>query len=267
MPANSPAKKNPAPRNFYVVVLAVVALGILSLLWMNVWMRDEPTPMANPAAPRNADKSDSARRAALPAAEISAAAAAASTAENPPAEPEANAQISYLTDDFRGLRQLPQGYKLENVKLTNQGITLGEAGSGGVRKGTIETPALTLVQPSNLVAPIWRQQLPAGTSVTVEVAISADNATWSPWYTSEPREDEIEPNYPDGRPNPHFGAISGSPFANGLKLSWYVRYRVTLASENAQSPVLQEIKIFHVDSTSGEGVPAADFSAQAKAKL
>ncbi|MGI8907360.1 MAG: hypothetical protein ACR2IE_12820 [Candidatus Sumerlaeaceae bacterium] len=172
---------------------------------------------------------------------------------------EARVSVSHLVDNFRNFDKPLTGYKLDNVERTVDGLALSKKddttspGDGGVRRGTLESPVLTMAQPSNAVQPIWRIKGSTDSSVNVEIALSADQEKWSQWYPIEPSGDEISPTYPDGRPNPNYGAVSGSSVANGLDLYPYVRYRLTLTSTGKGSPVVQEFKLTHVDSTDGMG--------------
>lgn len=187
---------------------------------------------------------------------------ATTAAEEAPPEPperEENARIGYVIDDFRNFDKPLEGYKLENLERTVDGIALAKADpsttspDGTFRRGTIESPVLPLGHPSNAVQPIWRAEIPEEAGAIIEVALSADQQNWSEWYPIQPSGDEISPTYPDGRPNPNYGAISGGSIANGLDLYPYARYRVTLTSNTDASPVLQEFKLTYLDSTDGQG--------------
>ncbi|MGI8905195.1 MAG: hypothetical protein ACR2IE_01750 [Candidatus Sumerlaeaceae bacterium] len=172
---------------------------------------------------------------------------------------ERNATIGRLFDDFRGFQKSLDGYKLEHLERTVDGLELADDDSasspseGGSRRGTLESPVIVLAQPSNAVQPIWRVKSVPDSGCMVEVALSADQEKWSQWYAIEPSGDDISPTYPDGRPNPNYGAISGSGIANGLELYPYARYRLTLTSTSKASPVLQEFRLTYVDTTEGLG--------------
>ena len=176
-----------------------------------------------------------------------------------PDEPVQNAVSAYHVDDFRSTAKAFEGYKLAGLKLTADGIALAdrEPGTSGTRTGTLESPSLKLEFPANLVGPIWRTKMPEGTEFKVELAVSADGKDWSPWFPCE-ADDEADPlpNYPDGRPNPNYGATIGSHVGTGLKLYPYVRYRLTMNSGGDQSPLLQEMRLYHVDATAGQGFVA-----------
>ncbi len=182
-------------------------------------------------------------------------------------EPEQNAVIDHLIDDFRGYQKQLDGYKLDGVVQTNDGITLSKKdddGSSesedGYRRGVLESPVLPFNHPSNAVQPIWRVELPnSDTSFHVEVSLSADGDEWTEWNQVEPSGDDISPTYPDGRPNPNYGARAGNAMAHGLSLYPYMRYRVTLASTNeTDTPLLQEFKVTYLDSTDGQGYLASE---------
>lgn len=180
-----------------------------------------------------------------------------------PEEREHNAQIGYVIDDFRGFGKSLDGYTLEGLKRTEEGLTLDtdEATSitaAGAVLGVLESPSLALGFPSNAVQPIWRAKTSEDGTIQVEISLSPDGENWSHWYPSEPTGDDISPTYPDGRPNPNYGAVSGGAIANGLRLLPYVRYRVTLTAYGEKRPVLHEFKITHLDSTDGQGELATE---------
>lgn len=180
-----------------------------------------------------------------------------------PNEREFNAKIGYVIDDFRGFHKSLDGYTLEGLKRTEEGLTLDDDSetsitAAGAILGVLQSPTLPLSFPSNAVQPIWRAKSPEDGSIHVELSLSPDQENWSHWYPSEPTGDDISPTYPDGRPNPNYGAISGGAIANGLKLLPYVRYRVTLTAHGDKRPVLQEFKITHLDTTEGQGQLATE---------
>lgn len=258
IPLRTQARNLPLRKFFVFLAVAVLFCAGLILIWPTT--SHEQASLTSSGEPANQPIGNFRRppppalissRAVSP--ENAAASLLRETSPKPSVEPVENATIGYLINDFRLPQKALADYKFKNLKLTDEGITLADA-SGAPRTGTLESPALPLLHPSNMVGPIWRQQLPEGTSIEVEISLSPDNQNWSAWFKSEPNDhDEILPAYPDGRPNPHYGAIAGEAIANGLKLSAYVKYRVTLSSENKTAPVFQEVKIFHVDSTQGQG--------------
>lgn len=182
-------------------------------------------------------------------------------------DPE-NQPRAFMSMDFRDLDGPPPGYRLENVVLTPEGFTLPPPEPGKEnqpRMGVIESPPHMLDFFSNAVAPLWKEKLPDGTDMFVEMSVSPDGVHWGPWQWVEIDEDsagQISPTYPDGRPNPNYGYTPGTMLAWGLTQWGYVRYRVRLYSEGPASPVLSAFRMFIQDSTLGEGHVATPDSMQ-----
>jgi hypothetical protein len=174
-----------------------------------------------------------------------------------PEEPESNAQRDYLIEDFRDGKRDWSAYKLSNLQMSEQGIGL----VGGATNGVLESPSLALKLPSNMVAPLWKKQGPECAGLKVEMAISSDNQVWSPWYPLEDTGDDINPLYPDGSPNPNYGYVPGTSVSLGLSLSSFTKYRFTFSKSEgcAQGPTLQAVRLYHLDSTLGEGTIATSF--------
>ena len=173
-------------------------------------------------------------------------------------DPE-NQPRAFMTMDFTNLDSPPAGFALQNVVLSPEGFTLAAPAPGKEnepRTGIIESPPLMLDFFSNAVAPMWKENIPDGTDMFVEMSVSPDGVHWGPWQWIDIDEDsagQISPTYPDGRPNPNYGYTPGTMLAWGLTQWGYVRYRVRLYSECAASPVLSGFRIFFQDSTLGEG--------------
>jgi hypothetical protein len=172
--------------------------------------------------------------------------------------------MGYVVHDFRNHQMSLAGFKVDNILETEEGLKLGPTaidtettdGSPAPRIGTIESPALTLVAASNLVAPNWKEILPETSNIKVELSCSADQNDWTEWFPIDRGDNEMSPTYPDGAPNPNYGNTPGTHVAFGLKLYPYVRYRLTLASTSQESPIFQQMRLYHVDGTGGNGVLA-----------
>jgi hypothetical protein len=250
-----------------IVLVVVVALLVVAV----VALRQGPMPSSDASSSGGEEVAGKSRTASTrvtaadtPQAQVkpdrrsetTAAATAERTIATSESEPVQNAISSYHVDDFRSTGKAFEGYKFDGLKQTADGITLADRdpNSSGTRSGVLESPSLKLEFPSNLVGPIWRTKMPEGTELKMEVAVSADGKDWSPWFTCEADDGAApEPNYPDGRPNPNYGATIGTHVGTGLKLYPYVRYRLTMSSGTEQSPLLQELRLYHVDATAGQG--------------
>lgn len=170
----------------------------------------------------------------------------------------------FYSDKWERFEKVPEGYQLEGVVHTEEGLTLAPAdenstGTGEVvsRRGSVESPPLLLDFPSNFMMPLWRHKAPQETGIGVEMAVSPDGEQWSQWFPLEESGDEISPTYPDGSPNPNYGFVGGTGITNGTRLYSFAKYRVTLTSADRNAaPVLQEFKIYYVDSAGPDGVLA-----------
>jgi hypothetical protein len=174
-----------------------------------------------------------------------------------PFNPEEQPRKHHLLS-FRDLDQLPAGYVLSGIRLTDQGFQLDppKPGEEGVpRIGTLESPPFQLEFPSNAVSPLWKEDLPEGTTLFLEVAVSPDGENWSLWHPIEPDDDAgtIAEFYPDGRPNPNAGFTAGGLLFWGNRQWTFYRFRATLSSEVPQSPTFSGFHLFYQDSTLGQG--------------
>lgn len=162
---------------------------------------------------------------------------------------------AFLRTDYRNFNTPVADYKMENMEITAEGIRLSPPVNPDdpARVGVVESPGLPLMHPSNSVVPLWRSEEPDNTSMQVEIAVSADNKDWSRWYHLEAGHEEISPTFPDGSPNPNFGAKGAVPVGFGMALYPYVKYRVSMSSNNPNSPVLQAMDFYHNDTTDGAG--------------
>jgi hypothetical protein len=156
--------------------------------------------------------------------------------------------------------ELPPGYTLHNVRLTERGFELEGGGRAGEpRIGMIESPPLPLDFPSNAVAPSWIDDLPEGTSVLIEISVSPDGENWGMWHAADVDHDsfgQVSPTYPDGSPNPNYGYTPGGLFIWGNLLWTHWRYTIALYSDSQESPSVSSLRMFYQDSTMGEGRPA-----------
>ena len=178
-------------------------------------------------------------------------------------EPETNAVTAYLVEDFRDAKKdwKAAGYKLNNVKITDRGVTLED----GATNGVLESPPMVLKLPSSMVAPLYKQEVPKGASVKIEASISGDNQTWSAWYPIEDSGNDISPVYPNGTPNPNYGYVPASYINLGLSLAGFVKYRATLSTAGGVKEYrsadgtfpselrLTGMRIYHLDTSQGAG--------------
>lgn len=176
--------------------------------------------------------------------------------EPTPIDPEHQPR-KFFVMEFNNLYELPEGYTLENLQLTERGIELlppkpGEENTP--RYGVLYSPPIEMDFASNAISPLWREELPEGTDIFVEVSVSPDGENWGIWHPITPDADsEIREFYPDGRPNPNYGYTPGGVLCWGLRQWKYFRFKITLYSEVKDSPILSGFRLFYQDSTLGQG--------------
>lgn len=178
--------------------------------------------------------------------------------ETPMMNPEDQPRKFYVLE-FDKLQEFPEGYSVENLRLTERGIELDPQQPGEEDKpryGVLESPPQEFDFPSNAISPLWKEDLPEGTSMLVEMSLSPDGKNWGIWHQVMVDDDsvgQIAEYYPDGSPNPNYGYTPGGVLCWGLRQWAHFRYRITLYSEVAASPILSGFRLFYQDSTLGEG--------------
>lgn len=175
-----------------------------------------------------------------------------------PFDPEQQPK-KFFVMDFNNLNKLPDGYKAENLIITDKGFELPPPNQGEEdkpRNGLLESPSISLDFASNAVSPLWKCEEPEGTTIMVEVSMSPDGQNWGMWHEITIDDDsvgQISQFYPDGSPNPNYGYIPGGVLCWGNRQYLYFRYRISLYSEVKDSPILSGFRLFYQDSTLGEG--------------
>lgn len=174
------------------------------------------------------------------------------TTEDPESQPR-----EFLTHDFTMGSSALEGHDLQGLAVSAEGLHLADSAT----EGRLVSPAVELDFPSNAVAILWREQLAEESQLEVELSVSPDGRAWSDWQTVErlpSGHNEIQRVFPDGTPNPNFGFVPGHHHVWGLKQWNYVRYRVVLqrTTRRVDSPLLQAVRIYHQDSTLGQGYVA-----------
>lgn len=187
-------------------------------------------------------------------------------AESTPEEPEpihytesgmdpADQPRAFYQQDFKP-GELPEGFELHNVRLTERGFELEPGEAGQPRVGMVQSPPMPFDFNSNAFAPMWVEDLPEGTSVLVEVAVSPDGENWGMWHQADVDHDsygQVSEFYPDGSPNPNYGYTPGGNFIWG-DMTWkYFRYNIALYSETGESPSVSSFRGFYQDSTLEQG--------------
>jgi hypothetical protein len=265
---------NSKTKNFTLVLLTVIIIvgALFMILWRSTDTTREQLPIVTPVPretgvvepeTRGSQIPSLAQETSLPKEKPSSVnkkeivIASPVQPDKTPFDPEDQPRTFFSTD-FKGLSAPPDGYTLEDLEITDKGITLKPLGEGEESKpryGVLNSPPQEMQFPSNAVSPLWKQEVSDGTSVFVEVSLSPDGDTWGIWHPIHYDEDAGQPTefYPDGSPNPNFGYTPGGVLCWGMAQFKYFRYRATLYSETKDSPLLSGFRLFYQDTTLGDG--------------
>jgi hypothetical protein len=173
-------------------------------------------------------------------------------------DPELQPRAFYVRN-FLGSWKLPEGFLAEGIIATPEGLQLAP-GEDGLRQGTILSPAEPFDFPSNALAPLWKENVPEGTDVMVEMQVSPNGEDWGAWQyigIDNDSHGQIAQFYPDGTPNPNYGHTPGGLLVWGNLQFTHMRYRITMVSENVDTPTIEAFRGFYQDSTMGEGTIAS----------
>lgn len=156
----------------------------------------------------------------------------------------------YVVDRFDTWTTLPASYIADGITVENSTLTLaGDTGSSAPRTGVIVSPPKQLQLPA-LSAPVQpRVSVPDGAEVLLEISLSDDGKTWSPWAMAQryspPDGKRVRPAYqallstdnlpvPDDDSQTSQGAVPGPA----------IKYRLTLTSSGIASPSISDIRIW-----------------------
>ncbi|MDX1972423.1 MAG: hypothetical protein SFY68_07825 [Candidatus Sumerlaeia bacterium] len=174
-------------------------------------------------------------------------------------DPELQPRAFYVRN-FLGSWKLPEGFLAEGIIATPEGLQLAPGEGDGLRQGTILSPAEPFDFPSNALAPLWKENVPEGTDVMVEMQVSPNGEDWGAWQyigIDNDSHGQIAQFYPDGTPNPNYGHTPGGLLVWGNLQFTHMRYRITMVSENENTPTIEAFRGFYQDSTMGEGTIAS----------
>lgn len=245
---------SPSGKNLWLVVAAILAAVLLLRNLTTSFPPASPAPApggaAEGAAPARVQSASRIKTAATshrpPAREFTSPSAAVRFVETG-SEPE-NVNVSGTTvDDFSGWTTVPHGYFADGLTIANGTVTLADgATTSGPRSGVLESPPLPLRQPA-LAAPADPSAvIPPGTEVSVQISLSEDGQSWSPWKQVQQFQQ------PDGK---RIVAPVQASLASG---DWKrtdsqtsetvsgpaIRYRMELWSGGPETPAVTDIRIW-----------------------
>jgi len=154
----------------------------------------------------------------------------------------------YALDSFSAWTTIPPQYHAEGVSVINGAVTISsDNGSTDARTGILVSPPIPLKAPA-MAAPVRNDNaMPDGASVILEIALSEDGQSWSPWAVA----DRHRP--PDGKrvAPPVQAELSASDIAaqeSGTTVSLQpgpsIRYRLTLSATGETAPSVADVRIW-----------------------
>lgn len=156
----------------------------------------------------------------------------------------------YVVDRFDNWTTLPASYMADGITVKNNTLTLaGDAGSSVARTGVIVSPPKKLQLPA-LSAPVQpRVNVPDGTEVLLEISLSDDGKTWSPWAMAQryapPDGKRVRPAYQASLSTDDLAVRDDdSQTSHGVAPAPAIKYRLTLTSIGIASPSISDIRIW-----------------------
>lgn len=166
-----------------------------------------------------------------------------SSEQLPPSPPV----TGYVIDNYTIWKSIPEGYHADGIVTTANGITLsGDPASTTPRSGVLHSPPLPLRHPA-LEAPADESQpLPHAATVNLQISLSADGESWSPWLRVDrhtPADgNRIAPPMQASLAKADLERVDSNSSApiNGPA----IRYRLGLSSSGTIAPVLSDIRVW-----------------------
>lgn len=164
---------------------------------------------------------------------------------SPPALPPLT---GYVVDSFQSWTTIPASYGSEGLTATNGTITLAAVdATTSPRFGQMISPPLPLKAPA-LAGPVANTpSLPTDASLTLEISLSEDGISWSPWtavekYT-EPDGKRVTPQLQPTISQHELAAAGSAPESSPVS-GPSLRYRLTLSASSSASPAIADIRIW-----------------------
>lgn len=141
------------------------------------------------------------------------------------------------------------------MNLTDKGIMISSNEAGETPQyGKITSAPYQLNFQSNVLKPMWRYHADNGNNVFIEISRSADGKNWEDWViVEEETNQEMMVDLPSNGHDRNTGYSSGNRIDFGNNTSKYVRFRVTLFSDQEYSPVFESFKLKYVYMTLTDG--------------
>src|SRR5690606_14220234 len=154
-------------------------------------------------------------------------------------------------DQFRRWKTIPPGYVADGIILRDGAITLSDATeTSSTRDGILISPPLSLRQPA-MADPVTQSiTLPDGSAVQLQVSLSEDGETWSPWlmvqHYAPPAGKRIAPTMQPMLANADLALLdsqSSSSEAGQNLPGPKIRYRLGLSASGA-APAVSDLRIW-----------------------
>ncbi len=239
------------------IVLACIASLLVALtLWSSCSDRDGALPsrgeteLEGKAAPHGTTPLEPDQR-------TSTSPSRGATKSDPdPRDPE-RAPRAFLVVDFQTRSGPIEAERIEGLVLSSRGLELAPAPASASRSrriGRFVSAPIPLDFAANAISPLYRAEIPEGADLSLEISLSQDGIDFSRWFDAAIDADsvgQIQPFYPDGRPNPNYGYMPCGILSADLERWKFVRYRISLSSTStsAESPALSVLRFFYQDTT------------------
>lgn len=235
-----------------LIVLLVAGVAALSLA---LRLLVPPRPAAASLPEKDREETEAAgRRQSLRTLERSRASSGAARRPPAAASPQADRETSatrpprreltgYLVDDFRGWSVLPPGYRAEHLRVASGGITVDTLPAAEqTRSATLLSPPLPLRPPPGGRPDTPGRELPAGSSLTLEIRLSRDGNDWSDWNLVER---QTAPDGPLAALPPQPDPAGLEAYQDSTTTGPTIQYRLTLTVGSGGAPTLRDLRIWH----------------------
>lgn len=158
----------------------------------------------------------------------------------------------FIIDDFRNWKSLPDGYKVDGLKVAAQGgVALEDLETTGTRTGIMVSPPLKLFKPA-MEAASQKTDFPDGTEMKIEISLIDNQGKRSPWVLVsryvKPDGNLVEPmvkrSLTPGTVSIPEAILTGTETSSSHEM---IQYRMTLSGSLGRSPVVKDLRIWHVE--------------------
>jgi len=156
--------------------------------------------------------------------------------------------------DFTRMAFLPHGYESDSVNLTDKGISLSKTSKDEEsRYGKLISAPYRLNFKPNAIQPHWMCHVVDGNKVFLEVSLSNDGNDWQDWLIIEENTNlENIQSVTVGKLVHDTNFMTGKLIDVESGNSEFIRFRVTLFSENQTSPLFESFKLNYMGTSNAD---------------